>query len=189
MTRVQVVLTLILLTPASLHARTCATLTLSTDPQWWFLHALISSQRLWDAILILWPPSALLQRHRKTSCGCQSGSSLWSRHSSRLSPLGIACITAETPTIHTQALVHARTLRAAALHVWRSMWRQQSGPLCLQYAHVDGVAAGQTLGWIHGAHLSTAGRTLSCPLVIVIGCNDTPRSVPAAQLFCSRSFF
>lgn len=28
----------------------------------------------------------------------------------------------------------------------------------------------------------------ACPLVIVIGCNDTPRSVPAAQLFCSRSF-
>lgn len=56
---------------------------------------------------------------------------------------------------------HAHTLSAAALYVWRSMWQQQSGPLCLQYAHVDDVAAGQTLSWIHGAHLSTAGRTLS----------------------------
>lgn len=70
---------------------------------------------------------------------------------------------ASLPTLHhTHTSTHARRhIRAASLHVRRSMWRQQSGPLCLQYAHVDRVAAGQTLGWIHGAHLSAAGRTLS----------------------------
>lgn len=53
--------------------------------------------------------------------------------------------------------------------------------------HADGTAVGETQGRIY--NLPTRDGHSACPLVRMIGCNDTLHAVPVPQLFLCWSFF
>lgn len=124
---------------------------------------------------------------------CNSGKTIkWlsvMQHVIKLLPTFAPYVIVSTPKscFHHYWLLY--TVHTASLYVsYPSMFLQQT-PLCLQYVHVAGVAEGETLGWIHNTHLSTRDGHSACPLVMMIGCNDTLHTVPVPQLFRCRSFF